>query len=58
MITIIKIVKGLYEDERGQGLMEYSLILSLVSVIVILVLTGIGNVNNNTVNKIASEMKD
>jgi pilus assembly protein Flp/PilA len=34
--------------ERGQGLVEYALILILVSVVVIVVLTSIGETVNNT----------
>jgi pilus assembly protein Flp/PilA len=56
VITIFKIIIELYKDERGQGLMEYGLILSLVSVIVILALTGIGETNNNTLNQVSSKM--
>lgn len=43
------------QDERGQGMVEYGLILALVSIVVIVMLTGIGNsllakfteINNN-----------
>lgn len=36
--------------------MEYGLIISLVSVVVIIVLMNIGEANNNTINTIANEM--
>lgn len=36
--------------------MEYGLILSLVSIVVILVLMGIAEANKNTMNKVANGM--
>ncbi|MFX4261808.1 Flp family type IVb pilin [Pelotomaculum propionicicum] len=56
MTPILKILSRLYKDERGQGLMEYGLIVSLVSVAVILVMMNIGEANNNTLNTVANEM--
>lgn len=35
-------VQEVLHNEKGQGMVEYGLILALVSVVVILVLTGIG----------------
>lgn len=53
---IYKMFSRLYKDERGQGLMEYGLIVAIVSVAVILVLTNIGETNNNTLNTVAEQM--
>ncbi len=39
----MKFLKRLFKDEAGQGLVEYGLILALVSVAVIVVLTSIGS---------------
>lgn len=36
-------VRGALNNEKGQGMVEYGLILALVSVVVIVVLTGIGD---------------
>lgn len=58
MTPIFKIISSLYRDERGQGLMEYGLILSLVSIVVILVLMNIGETNNNTLSTVSSEMAE
>ncbi len=56
-VTLISnIISRLYKDERGQGLMEYGLIVAIVSVFVILVLTNIGETNNNTLNTVADKM--
>jgi Flp pilus assembly pilin Flp len=53
---ISKIISRLYKEERGQGLAEYGLIVALVSVAIILVMMNLGETNNNTMNKVASEM--
>ena len=43
---MIALVKKLWNDESGQGLVEYALILALVSIVVIVALRAIGaNVN-------------
>jgi pilus assembly protein Flp/PilA len=43
---MITLVKKLWNDESGQGLVEYALILALVAIVVIVALTAIGtNVN-------------
>jgi Flp pilus assembly pilin Flp len=49
-------IRYLYEDTSGQGLMEYGLIVSIISVSVILLMAGIGDSNNNTMTVIANEM--
>ena len=39
--------RPIIQDEKGQALVEYALILMLIAIIVIVMLTGIGtNVNN------------
>lgn len=46
MITSLKnsinYVKALVKDEKGQGMVEYGLILALIAVVVIVTVTGIG----------------
>jgi pilus assembly protein Flp/PilA len=39
---------------RGQGLVEYALILVLIAIVVILILTFLGQQVNNTFSKIGS----
>ena len=43
--------------KRGQGLVEYALILVLIAIVVILILTFIGGEINQTFSKIGSAMK-
>jgi len=43
MLSITNYVKSLIRDERGQGMVEYGLILALIAIVVIGAVTGIGN---------------
>ena len=43
-------------DEEGQGLVEYALILVLVSVVCIIILTTVGSQANNVFSKISSSL--
>ena len=43
--------------KRGQGLVEYALILVLIAIVVILILTFVGTKVNETFSKIGSAMK-
>ncbi len=43
----MKLVKRLLTEEKGQGLVEYVLIIALIAVVVITILTSIGNKANN-----------
>ncbi len=45
---------GLAEEEDGQGMVEYGLIIALVAIAVILVLTTLGTSLTNTFSNIAS----
>jgi pilus assembly protein Flp/PilA len=41
-------------DERGQGMVEYALILVLIAVVVIVILAVVGNQANNVFSNISS----
>jgi pilus assembly protein Flp/PilA len=43
--------------KRGQGLVEYALILVLIAIVVILILTFLGNKVNSTFSTVGSAMK-
>ena len=43
-------------EERGQGMVEYALILVLISVIVIVILTVIGKQANNVFSNISNAL--
>ena len=42
--------------ERGQGLVEYAIILAFIAIVVIAVVTVVGKKVNNTFNSIANSM--
>jgi pilus assembly protein Flp/PilA len=44
------------KDERGQGLVEYALILVLIAVVVIVAVRGIGCQANSTFSKVNSAL--
>jgi Flp pilus assembly pilin Flp len=48
--------KTLREDEKGQALVEYALILALVSVVAIVTLTAIGTNVNTVLGKIRDDL--
>lgn len=54
MIAIFKIIYKLIKEEKGQGLVEYALILIFVSLAAIIAMTNLGDkvavVMNDTVN--------
>jgi pilus assembly protein Flp/PilA len=42
--------------EKGQGLVEYAIILALIAIVVIAVMTTLGNKVNNTMNTISNAL--
>jgi pilus assembly protein Flp/PilA len=47
-------IKKFWNDESGQGLVEYALILFLIAIVVIVALTTLGKKTNNVFNNISS----
>ncbi len=56
MKKLIKKAAGLIKNEKGQGLVEYALILALVALLVIVALKFLGNTVANTYNNIGNAM--
>ncbi len=54
--TLVAAAKSAARDEEGQGLVEYALILVLVSVVCIALLTTVGSQANNVFSKISSSL--
>ena len=53
---MFKLIKKLYRDEEGQGLVEYGLILALVAIIVIVALRLLGTKTKNTMQNVADSL--
>ena len=54
-------LKGIYNmlfapKEKGQGLVEYAIILALIAIVVIAVMTTLGKKVNNTMSKIGNAL--
>lgn len=50
-------VKWMASEESGQGMVEYGLIIALISVVLIVVLTGAAGELRTTFEKITNELK-
>ncbi len=49
-------MKAFITDESGQGLVEYALIIALVSIVAIAALRTLGHKASNTLNNAASQL--
>jgi pilus assembly protein Flp/PilA len=49
-------IKRFFEEEEGQTLVEYGLLISLIALVVIAVLTVMGRRISNTFNSASSQM--
>jgi pilus assembly protein Flp/PilA len=56
MTRFVHMIKALGDDEEGQGLVEYALILVLVSIVAIGALTAIGTNVSNVLQTIANHL--
>jgi pilus assembly protein Flp/PilA len=48
--------KGELEDEKGQGMVEYALILVLIAIVVIVILQVVGHQVNNVFSNISNAL--
>ena len=53
-LTVRKVELEEKDDEEGQGMVEYALILVLIAVVVIVILTVVGKQVNNVFSNISS----
>jgi pilus assembly protein Flp/PilA len=53
---MFKLIKKLYRDEEGQGLVEYGLILALIAIVVIVALRLLGTKTNTTMKNVADAL--
>lgn len=49
---------GLLKEDKGQGMVEYGLIIALVAITVIVAVTALGTNLNNVFNIINGELED
>jgi pilus assembly protein Flp/PilA len=56
MIRFVRMTKALRDNEEGQGLVEYALILVLVSIVAIGALTAIGTNVTHVLQAIANHL--
>ena len=52
----MELLKNIWNEEEGQGLVEYGLILALISVVVIAVLSNIGTGLDGIFNQVNDEL--
>jgi pilus assembly protein Flp/PilA len=50
------VMRELWVDDSGQGLLEYALIITLVAVVAIAALKSLGNSANNSLTKAANTL--
>jgi pilus assembly protein Flp/PilA len=53
---VLKKFTSMLRDDEGQGLVEYALIIALVSIVAIAALRLLGNKANNTLNNAAGNL--
>jgi pilus assembly protein Flp/PilA len=53
---MLKLAKNLWNDESGQGLAEYALLLGLIVVGVVIIIKGMGGHIKNIFNKAYNEL--
>ncbi len=59
MVEFVRALAGLYlpEEREGQGLVEYALIIVLVSIVVIILLSLLGGTVSNVFSRVANSLQ-
>ena len=59
MVEFVRALAGLYlpEEREGQGLVEYALIIVLVSIVVIILLSLLGGTIGNVFSRISNSLQ-
>jgi pilus assembly protein Flp/PilA len=57
-VIFLKKVLSVLKNEKGQGMVEYGLIIALVSIAVIVAITALGGNLNNIFNTINNTLRD
>ena len=52
----MRTLRGTFTSQRGQGMVEYALILVLVSIVVIVILLTMGNQINNVFSNVVAAL--
>jgi pilus assembly protein Flp/PilA len=53
---MLNAIKRFWNDESGQGLVEYALILFLIAIVVIVALTTLGQKTNNVLTNVGKAL--
>ncbi len=56
MKNLVKKMRGFMQNEEGQGLVEYALIIALVALLVIVALKFLGGTVGNTYNNVGAHL--
>ena len=54
----MRVLKRLLHDDRGQGLLEYGMIILLIAIVCVASLNYLGQKNNNGLNNSASTLNN
>ena len=52
----MEVLRNIWNEEEGQGLVEYGLILALIAIVVIAALTGVGTKITGIFDKVGSSL--
>ena len=56
-VSFMLYIEAMKKDEKGQGLVEYALILVLIAIVCIIAMKYVGGSTNNTISKVGSALQ-